>query len=273
MIKPIQRQRLFEFEDQRWLPAFLRNYLTELLQYQIVAADIYLPVLPHLAHLMKTTGQTEIIDLCSGSGGAMVQLAERLRARGYPLRVTLTDLYPNKHTCAALSQRADSGITYHTAPIHALQVPAHWPGILTIFTGFHHFSPIAAIQLLQNAVDQGRPIAIFEFTQRTRSNLLGMLLSPFAVWLQTAQLRPVCWSRFFWTYLLPVVPLIYWWDGTISHWRTYTQAELHALVHQVKTTATYQWEIGHTATNPPITYLIGISLRGETANSLQHPRC
>src|SRR5207253_9729913 len=37
----------------------------------------------------------EILDLCSGSGGAMPQIIQELEARGYDVHATLTDLYPN----------------------------------------------------------------------------------------------------------------------------------------------------------------------------------
>jgi len=45
-----------------------------------------------------------------------------------------------------------------------MNVPAELKGLRTMFTSFHHFLPEEARAVLQNAVDAGEGIGIFEIT-------------------------------------------------------------------------------------------------------------
>jgi len=244
----MKRFHLFEFHDWRWFP--WRGYLTDLLTYQIVADAFYAPVYPLLKQALAATGYTHIVDMGSGSGGALGQLADWLSAHNYPVTVTLTDLFPPSNPSIA------APLSYHPFAVDARHVPDDLTGFRTFFTVFHHFRSADATAILQDAVDKGSPIAIFDFTERRWSNLLGMLLSPIAVWLQTWQIQPRQPGRLFWTYIIPIVPFIYWWDGTVSHLRTYTPDELRAMTDS--TGSAYHWNIGKLATESGnITYLLG----------------
>ena len=57
----MKRKQLFEFEDQRWFPAFLRNYLTDFLQFISNRFDIYKNVTPLLSELVKKEGSSKNI--------------------------------------------------------------------------------------------------------------------------------------------------------------------------------------------------------------------
>jgi hypothetical protein len=64
----------------------------------------------------------------------------------------------------------------------------------------------------------------------------------------------------FWTYLLPVIPLVLFWDGIVSNLRTYSPAELQELTLGVQRDG-YRWEIGKIpAGSCKITYLLGYPL-------------
>ena len=87
-----------------------------------------------------------------------------------------------------------------------------------------------------------------------------MALVPLAVWVLTPAIRPFRWSRLFWTYLLPVVPLAVIFDGVVSCLRIYTPEEMLALAREAGGEA-YDWQAGveHPAGSPvPIPNLIGI---------------
>ena len=47
------RIHLFEFEDQQWFPSFLRNYMTDFLQFISNKFDIYKPVVPVIQKGLK----------------------------------------------------------------------------------------------------------------------------------------------------------------------------------------------------------------------------
>lgn len=67
-------------------------------------------------------------------------------------------------------------------------------------------------------------------------------------------------SRLFFTYLLPLIPLIVLIDGVVSCWRTYTVDELKAMTED----ADYEWRCSTVkgARWPlPITYFVGLPRR------------
>jgi hypothetical protein len=83
--------------------------------------------------------------------------------------------------------------------------------------------------VLADASLRGVPLLAAEAVERSAVGLLGVLLSPLAVWLVTPFLRPVSIPRLVFTYLVPLVPLLVLWDGVVSVLRSYRPAELRAL--------------------------------------------
>jgi len=72
-------------------------------------------------------------------------------------------------------------------------------------------------------------------------------------------MRPFQWSRLIWTYLIPVVPFVMFFDGLMSCLRSYSLRELNQLTEDVRSQE-YRWSIGeeHGGLFPvAITYLIG----------------
>ena len=145
-------------------------------------------------------------------------------------------------------------------------MPAGLPGLRTLFAGLHHFRPTAARRILQDAVEQRRPIAVFEMTQRSPVPILGTLALPLVLLLVTPIIRPFRWSRLFWTYLVPVVPAFVAWDAFVSCLRTYSVPELQELVDGLRQNG-YTWEAGlehsHLA---DVSYLIGYPGKEEFAD-------
>ena len=87
--------------------------------------------------------------------------------------------------------------------------------------------------------------------------LLPLVLIPLFVLLLTPLVRPLRPGRFLWTYLLPVTPLLIFWDGLVSALRVYSPDELRELVAELDD---YDWDIGTVSAGKGpqrITYLIG----------------
>jgi hypothetical protein len=85
------------------------------------------------------------------------------------------------------------------------------------------------------------------------------LFIPIATWLFVPFRRPFRWSRLLWTYLIPVIPFVLWFDGLISCLRAYSVGELHDMTSGLVSSG-YRWEIGEKAGGflpVRITYLIG----------------
>lgn len=226
-------------------------------QYQAVA--------PLLQRALIVTGAPQIVDLCAGGGGPWHHLSQILYTKQEdPVPILLTDLYP---PTSGNDQPATAGhpeqLHWVTTPIDATHLPATMTGLRTLFTAFHHFPPQQARAILQDAVNAGDGIAIFEQTARTPLAFLLMYLLPWLAFIAMPLSRPWHLNRFFWTFVIPAIPLVLWFDGMVSCLRTYSEAELTALVNSltpVPGNAPYVWQIGKVRTpfSPlGVRYLIG----------------
>jgi len=254
----VRRIHLFELEDQTWFPAQIRDAGTDFVRFISDVGNPYLSIVPRLKDVLIKTDSQEILDLCSGGGGPLVGIREQLVAAGCEVSVTLTDKFPNLPALEYMCQRSAGGIRFLEESIDATAVPTHLPGFRTLFASFHHFRPEVARRILQDAVDERRPIGVLEVTERSPVHLVPALLNPLIVLLVTPFIRPFRLSRLFWTYLIPIVPLYVLWDGAVSCLRTYSPQELQELVDGLDSND-YVWEIGREAAfpRPSITYLLG----------------
>jgi ActR/RegA family two-component response regulator len=236
------RLHLFEFEDQQWFPTFLRNYITDFLQFLANATQLYKPVVPLIEKALKTRNTPTIVDLGSGGGGGLLWLNRELKKSVPDLKIVLTDFYPNISAFEFTRSKA-ANFEFVAKPIDARDVPAGLAGLRTQFLSFHHFKPSDAQRILQNAVNSSSSIAIFEGQERSLAGVLVMLLSPAAVWLLTPFIRPFKLKRLIFTYIVPVIPLVVLWDGIVSALRTYSVQEMNDLVARLDANDEYQWEI------------------------------
>jgi hypothetical protein len=244
--------RLFEFSDQAWLPRTLRRFLTDLLEFQASTFHLYEEAIPKLNEALRRAGSREILDLCSGSGGPLLRLKSRLSVE----RVTLSDRFPESRPAEEICRELD--VAYLAEPLDARNVPPRLTACRTLFTSFHHFDAPDARRILASAVEARAPIAVFEFTERSFARLWRMVYAPIRVWCDTWRVRPRRASRLFWTYVVPVVPLVYSWDAFVSHLRSYSPQELRALTAGLDG---HEWEAGFLPSFRPlvrVTYLIGL---------------
>jgi hypothetical protein len=273
----MRRVQFIELHEQPWFPSSLRADVTDALQFGFNLLHAYTPIAPLLQSVIDSNGSRtnarqssitqspptqSIVDMCSGGGGPWLDLARQLRCRdaggdSVGLQVWLTDKYPNLEAFQSVSASSDHHITFYPEPVDAMKVPGALKGLRTMFTSFHHFSPEDARAILQNAVDAGESIGIFEATKRAPSTIGLIFAGILLMFLHTPRIRPFRWSRLLWTYLIPVIPLVLLFDGVVSCLRTYRPQELREIVEKL-TSCQYHWEIGELATGKmPVTYLIG----------------
>lgn len=299
------RVQFFEIHEQAWFPSSLRDGVTDALQFGFNFLKVYRTVVPLLQSALDSTrsrtgsgepgggqvagdrstvercsgGQASvdlsIVDLCSGGGGPWLDLSRRLTQReSGVIKISLTDKYPNvrafENAEAPSEAECKARVIFYSYPdaVDAMDVPDDLKGYRTLFTSFHHFSPEKARAILQDAVDAGEGIGIFEASRRAPVTialvfplvLLQFLCAPFFC---TQGIRPFRWERIFWTYLVPIIPLVLLFDGVVSCLRSYRPEELREMVGRLKASGhrrEYHWEIGELAGTIPgarITYLIG----------------
>lgn len=254
----MRRLHLLEIEDQPWCPPLLRDFATDFLQFAIHVGDSYAPAAPLIRAELETLGSRTIVDLCSGGGGPWARLLPALERDG-PVDLELTDLFPSREAGARLEASTGGRARYHADPVDAANVPVELPGLRTIFSGFHHFDPERARQLLRDAVDKGQPIAIFEATERSAKGISLILPSPIFVLLSTPFIRPFHLTRLLFTYVIPLIPIFVLWDGIVSALRTYRPEEMLLLAKEADPGGRFTWTAGSAAGSGPgdVGYLIG----------------
>lgn len=257
--------RFFEFHDQKWFPKGLRDSVTDGLQFILSLGGIYRPIVPLLNEAVESSGAARVVDLCSGGGGPWLWLYRLLGvSRGRNIEICLTDKYPNIAAFENARRKTDGRITFYPGCVEAASLPRELSGFRTIFTSFHHFTPDEAVAILQNAVDDGQGIGVFEAAKRDPLTILLTVLMPLAGFI-TAPFAPFRISRLFWTYVVPVIPFVLFFDGVISCLRAYSQKELSLLTAQVNA-ENYVWQIGERSGGlTPVTFLVGYPQRASTS--------
>ena len=255
----MRRIQFIELHEQPWFPSTLRNEITDALQCGSEILKAYAPISRLLQRALVSAESHSIVDVCSGSGGPWLNLSQELGEGGRGYRIWLTDKYPNLAAFEKIKAASANGIDFYPSSVDAMKVPDELSGFRTMFSAFHHFPPVQCRAILQSAVDAREGIGIFEITSRSAA-AVGMMflwfLTPFAF---TPFLRPFRWSRMFYTYLLPLIPLVLLMDGVISCFRTYQTQELRELIDGLEASG-YKWEIGESSgaiAGLPITYLLG----------------
>lgn len=258
----MKRPRLFELEDLSWFPRSIRDAGTDFLRFQWQACGAAKPIAARLGNALSRAGSAEILDLASGGGGPTLAVYHELARSGCQVHVTLSDRFPNFAAFRYLSAQAAGGIDFVPEPVDATAVPRELQGLRTMFAAVHHFRPHLVGAILEDAVRQRAGIALFDFTAPPSPPppMVALLGNPVGILLATPFVRPFRWTRLFWTYLIPIVPLFFAWDAFVSGMRLYRVDEFREIVHGLSHND-YVWEIGQEPFPRSLTYVIGLPQR------------
>jgi len=260
----MRRIQFFEFHELAGFPKVLRDLVTDFLSSFASLLKPYGVVAELLADAVAQSGAEKIIDLCSGAAAPILTVQHKLDARNKPITVSISDKFPNSAAFAQIERQASGRVTPVYDSIDATSVPEEMRGFRTIFTAFHHFPQKEAREILADAREKGQGIGIFEYTERSPAWVLYLLTIPAVVWICSLGIRPLSWQRLVFTYLIPLIPLFVCFDGAISCLRTYSPAELQALVDEIEADFSaegerYEWQVGQIRSMYifRITYLLG----------------
>jgi hypothetical protein len=219
-----------EIEDEPWCPPVIRDGLTGFLQVAAETVRLYDAVAPLVSALVVRHRAPRLIDLCSGGGGPVVRLVERLHAEhGVDVDVVLTDLYPNHGAFDVAEARGHGRIRAVREAVDATDVPVELRGVRTMFNALHHFRPPLARKIVADAARKRQPLCCVEVVER-RPRTVGFLMGVPVATLALAPLqRPFSATRAALTWALPVIPAAVWWDGMMSCLRSYSPTELAEL--------------------------------------------
>jgi hypothetical protein len=89
--------------------------------------------------------------------------------------------------------------------------------------------------------------------------LLAWTVLPVLQLLATPFMKPFRFSRLFFSYIIPLIPLCTIWDGTVSILRMYSPEQLLDLAHRADPKQTFQWQAGKVKhwSGSQVTYLVG----------------
>ena len=197
---------LFELEDKKWLPHYLREMQLNYIGWLVKAFKIYEPIDEILAQQLQSP-VSAICDMASGNGGPIQFLAQKEQLNN--CHFILTDNFPNH------SQVFQKNVSYHPNSVDLLKDVAPRADFYTIFNAFHHFNQDEKKQLVDQYKKTGLMIVeiieptLFHFIKILITTTLGqLLLTPF--------IRPFKWKQLFFTYVIPINLLTITWDGLVS---------------------------------------------------------
>jgi len=222
-----RRRHLIELHEQSWCPQSLRDAVTDTIGFFSAVGRPFDVVKERLLEAIRESGADQVVDLCSGAGGPWIALERVLD--GSTVSVVLTDLHPNQKAFRRVRGDGSGRIRPYPDPVDARAVPAHLGGFRTLFTSFHHFRPDEARRIIEDAVQRGCGIAVFEAQERRLGAMLFFLLYVPLTLVAVPLMRPFRWSRLFWTYAVPALPLVVTFDAIVSCLRTYTPEELQQM--------------------------------------------
>lgn len=254
----MRRIDISELHELPWFPQSLRNLVTDALQFVLNAGRLYRPIADRLNRAVSAADASRVVDLCSGGAGPWSWLHSTLRTRSsVPFEIVLTDKYPNLRAFEHARRASHGALSYSSEPVEAADIPERLAGFRTIFSSLHHFSPGEVVAMLQDAADQRQGFGAFEGARRRVSTMLAVIFVPAAALITAPFIRPFRMSRLFWTYLLPVIPLILLVDGVLSCLRAYSPAEITELCERVVAPG-YVWDAGEApGIFGRVTYLLG----------------
>jgi hypothetical protein len=237
--------------DFSWFPSSIRVGMTNLilLLHKMMGTT---EVLSHLIlNIRKKHDFDTIVDLGSGSGGPMPSVIEDINQTisKSKLKLLLTDLHPNSDLVENINSDTNTDVSYHGTSVDAVNLSEAPKGLKTMIASFHHMRPSIAKNILQSASQSNQPILIYEIAKNNIPFVVWLLLLPISLTIliiMSLLMTPFCKNLTFWqlifTYIIPIIPLAYAWDGQVSLMRTYTFEDIKILLEGLES-QNYDWEI------------------------------
>jgi hypothetical protein len=248
----MKRIHLFEFEDQPWLPASIRTAMTNLIVVFHKMTGTHEVIERLLLKVREGHNFSRIVDIGSGSGGAMPEVLRRINEKEGKEKVDLllTDLHPNPDFVKKINNKNIPYLKYQKEPLDATRLESAPEGLKTMVNSFHHLPPEKARSVLRSARESRQPLLIYEMAENKVPTLLWWLLLPLSLIIlivmslfMTFAVRPMRWQQLLFTYLIPIIPIFYAWDGQVSMIRMYTFNDFEELLEGIKGEG-YKWEMG-----------------------------
>jgi hypothetical protein len=224
---------LFEFMDQDWVPASLRSTLREILECGNARPfrPYYQWVKDEVLRTAQHGGFRNIVELGAGTAPITRLLADEPGADQF--RLIPCDRNPDCEAYRLLEQHHPGIVAPLYTPVDFTE-PRQWDPDTLLFLSatFHHVPVSDRAKVLTSLTSSSRPVMIFEPLRKSATSVafvfgsvVPALVLP--VWFLP---RPGRFRRFLWCWLVPLAPLMFWWDGVVSCFRQWTESQWRATV-------------------------------------------
>ena len=229
----MKRIKIREIHEKSWCPELFRDSLTEFLSV-IWTLGVYTQAMERIKLLLKGFKSRYIVDLCSGAGDYMMTLLQTVKEGGENGDIILykTDLYPNKKFFVS----EDEQIRYWQESLAADRAFSKFDDALfTMFSALHHFDEPEILKIFSHAARNNKCFSFFDVSQRRFfTDIFPNVFLTGMLWCAAPFFKRFTWKHFVFIYLLPIIPLIVFVDGTLSRMRAYKQNELQLLAARVQ---------------------------------------
>tara|TARA_R110002050_G_scaffold11122_2_gene37817 strand:+ start:19404 stop:20189 length:786 start_codon:yes stop_codon:yes gene_type:complete len=239
----MKRIQLFEFEDFQWIPDGVRSSMTRLLTVLIKMMGIHHIISSKVKQILQENNLSSVVDLGSGAGGAMPLIHEDIPE----IKMSLSDLFPNKEAIKYVNSLPTANLHYLETPVNAVEFESAPQGLKTMINCFHHMPPIQARKIVESAYHAKQPFLIYEMAENKMPLLVWALMLPISmvimiimVLFMTPFVKPLTWQQLVFTYLIPIIPFLYAWDGQASMPRMYSMDDMDELLSELSS-KNYSW--------------------------------
>lgn len=178
----MKRIQLFEFEDYQWLPKLIRSGMTNLIMVfhkMMGTADVLSEL---IQNIRKEKEFNQIIDVGAGSGGAMIETAAKLnKNRSEPLKLILTDKYPNPSVYNKINESNTPNVSYRAESLDVKEIHTAPKGLKTMIASFHHMPPAVAKAIFKSAEKSGEPFLVYEIAKNNIPLVVWWLFLPLSL--------------------------------------------------------------------------------------------
>lgn len=254
--------RLFEFGDLRYSPSVYHIYLRKYLTFFYKTFGYYKLWIPDFILFIKKTSKQKYMELCSGAGDVLILIDTQLDKKELgAIKFILSDILPMPEFYNRINKLHSNNFEYlmDSVDLNNNLINYKYPKIF--INSFHHFSKEQAKKIIEMNLKNGNEIIILEYVRKTFLGVIAMFFGSVVVFLTLpfiVNARHLLFMSFF-TYVLPVFPIMFLWDGIVSCLHVFSEKEIIQFASELKCNVKINSNIKRSFLYPPGVSIITIT--------------
>lgn len=223
----MKRKQAPQITNAKWFPNFLTRCVHEFMTWFVNKVNAAKPFIPLIEEGLQHAERIVVINKKCGAGFETVDrlLDEKIK-------------------------RVFVDADYFTASEEGLYLSVN---------SFHQFSVDEAKDILKQIAENKQPVVVVEGNNDSLWQVFGMtVIVPLTVLLTAPFVKPFRFERILFTYIIPVLPIVTFFDGFMALFKLYAPKDLDELTTSIKAEG-YSWRTGKldNGRGGKIIYLIG----------------